>query len=367
MTDHQSSSPRLSADQDIERRFDQAVAQRRRRTMELRKVADLESVTLYVDGERREACRAARGVAHVKVGAEERLIEVFSGVGKPVHLASLHVNGDAMKRTLRHRLFGESRYSLTLEGGIKVKFRVSDLLASDTPFRYAVDIKVEDVRQSTGEERAEARDRTRRRRKQLTWAFRLSLVATFCVILLWQVAMPFWQRELDANRKTAGLGADNVSGKSDYPVKLATPSLASPTPEPSPMQKQTHKERARQAAPEIAALRPDVELTNTDRTRSGAPTEGDEDPIKLRRSLRRIVIKLPAGSRRGIYTVTVETMFGQNVVRKSVRSADGKTLNVPVDIRSVDDLDHFICVSRGDEAPLCRTFVVTGRPGEGGR
>jgi hypothetical protein len=117
------------------------------------------------------------------------------------------------------------------------------------------------------------------------------------------------------------------------------------------------------------ATPPEVVLDNFDRDRElkeeGKGADHKEDgevvdhDVEAPKTRTRFSLKLRPGSDKGMYTVSLLGAFGQPLVTKRSRSADGKRLSVVMDLKGLAPKRRYhISVSRGVGPPDFYSIVV---------
>jgi hypothetical protein len=187
--------------------------------------------------------------------------------------------------------------------------------------------------------------------------------ALLCAGLVgWAVWFNFYQGE---PKNMRDLSATPAEPAQEFKVNTPTPG-AKVTPIPpagvesaprgKPRVTSTPKDSGR--TPPGAAT--SVELDLRDRQLMRETTgESSERSIRVNATRNKLLIKLPEGSTRGNYTVSLVDAFGETLVTQKASSRDGKTVAVRMDMRGLPNKGCRLCVSLGDGIPSCFPLIVT--------
>jgi hypothetical protein len=146
-----------------------------------------------------------------------------------------------------------------------------------------------------------------------------------------------------------------TEGASPSPVMTADRS----SPEPSP--KQASQQNAPVSHPRMRPPTRDeliamsIDLRDYTMTRGGA-VSGGEIKLSLRRT--RLMLKLPEGSARGLYALTVANESGSTLETRKVTSTDGKTLTATLNLQRLAPGNYGLRISREGEPPIDVPILV---------
>ncbi|HST21063.1 MAG TPA: hypothetical protein VLR90_08100 [Blastocatellia bacterium] len=85
----------------------------------------------------------------------------------------------------------------------------------------------------------------------------------------------------------------------------------------------------------------------------------EEKPINLPQSRARLLLNMPEGSSKGLYTVSITDAFGDPLLSKTAASPDGKSLRVILDTSGLQEKKYVFCISRKGEIPDCYALLIT--------
>jgi hypothetical protein len=138
------------------------------------------------------------------------------------------------------------------------------------------------------------------------------------------------------------------------------------SPLPSPTESMPVDDRRKESKAEIqkpgpnslvAVNRVTIDFENAAVLRRRAPAGGAI--IDLASSQQMLLIKLPEGSPRGRYTVTLNDPYGESVRAKTTRSVNGKSVTVHLNLVGLPSGKYSICVTRAEEVPSCLPVTVS--------
>jgi hypothetical protein len=109
----------------------------------------------------------------------------------------------------------------------------------------------------------------------------------------------------------------------------------------------------------IAANRVTIDLDGVSILRDANRTESVT--MILSASQNQVVVRLPSGSPKGAYEVSVNDPFGNSVLSVVGQSEDGVTLHVVLNLKDVKPGKHLVCVTRESEVPDCVPATVIAR------
>lgn len=155
-------------------------------------------------------------------------------------------------------------------------------------------------------------------------------------------------------RRGPALRAACCEGPSPSPVRTVDRSTPQPPPKQA-NQKKAPVARPRTRPPTGELIAMSVDLRNYTMTRGGAVSGGE---IKLSRRRTRLMLKLPEGSDRGLYAVTVVGESGSTLETRNVTSTDGKTLTATLNLQRLEPGNHRLRISREGEPPIDVPIVV---------
>lgn len=163
----------------------------------------------------------------------------------------------------------------------------------------------------------------------------------------------------------AGIAIYTARDREEIGVQTNINSIPQASPVPSPTVSSSVETASRQPTPE-RTTRPDdslvsvnritIDLENARTVRRRAPEQSPS--IELKPVNQVFLIKLPEGSPRGHYKVTLNDPFGKSVRSKNVRSADGKSVSAYFSLAGVTLGRHSICVTREQEVPSCLPVTI---------
>ncbi|MGA9768029.1 MAG: hypothetical protein WBV94_03250 [Blastocatellia bacterium] len=85
----------------------------------------------------------------------------------------------------------------------------------------------------------------------------------------------------------------------------------------------------------------------------------EEKPINLSQSRARLLLNMPEGSSRGLYTVSITDAFGNPLLSERAASPDGKSLRVILDTSGLQEKKYVFCISHKGEIPDCYALLIT--------
>ena len=106
----------------------------------------------------------------------------------------------------------------------------------------------------------------------------------------------------------------------------------------------------------IAENRVTINLENFNPLRGGVLAQPPPEPLRATRN--ELLIKLPADSPHGAYTVTLTNPYGRTLRSAEVVSRDGAQLQLKLNLISVKPGDYLLCVTRQTEVPQCIPTVI---------
>lgn len=184
---------------------------------------------------------------------------------------------------------------------------------------------------------------------------------------LWQ-----WrnQRSVPAVVRNGSTGEDANASKSTQKNPNSPPTLELPPGSPPPLGSSNpanpqsspllRPSPGSQSQGELLAIRTvEVDLENYTALR-GRGTGANA--IKLSRSRISLKLKLPEGSAKGLYSLSIIDSSGRALVTAQAHSADGNTLNVALDARKLAPQKYRLRVLRDGEAPEYYPVVVSEEP-----
>lgn len=109
--------------------------------------------------------------------------------------------------------------------------------------------------------------------------------------------------------------------------------------------------------PRPARAQVTIELDDRSSVR-GLDAKTAEQTIALDAVATRFVLKLPQGSNRGAYLISLRDSFAQQVRKAKAASPDGKELRFSMDLSGIARKDHFLCIEHQGELPDCHLVSI---------
>jgi hypothetical protein len=178
----------------------------------------------------------------------------------------------------------------------------------------------------------------------------------FAVALLLTVATPafliLWNYRSDPRPETA----KNSSGSSGLTIQPSPPvsaeienRLCENIVAPSTAKSPSKPKQARNVS--LAANTVKIDLTAFNSLRG--KNELAARTINLKTAVNRLVIKLPDGSPRGAYMVSLADPFGSAIRSVRAHSKNGKTVRFGLDLSEIKPGSYLVCVAAEKEMPDC--------------
>ncbi len=180
----------------------------------------------------------------------------------------------------------------------------------------------------------------------------IAIPALACAVFLILAGTVIWQVFIKRDDKEEPAQAFMT------PTPQAT-ALPSPMPPPSgsPGQTQLKGEVLNSSSTSLAAIhRMTIDFENAQALRRRAP--GQTPIINLSPVRQILLIKLPEGSPRGPYKVTLNNPFGKSIRSRTATSSNGQSVKVHFNLHGIQPGGYSICVTRMQEAPSCLPVTI---------
>lgn len=158
------------------------------------------------------------------------------------------------------------------------------------------------------------------------------------------------QTVASVNSKT---NTTNNSLSHDQPNAATTPSPETNPERATSDRSQQPSHNSRQL---IARNNVDIDLETHNPVRG--PNDSPSLPIELRRMHNELTLKLPAGSPKGEYEVSLANPYGRYLKTVKAVSPDGMRLRLGLNLSSVKPGNYLICLGRQTEVPQCVLATV---------
>jgi hypothetical protein len=191
--------------------------------------------------------------------------------------------------------------------------------------------------------------------KWLPWATAALVAAGLAGFVLWRYLPPSHQR--NASEDLTIVKA-TPSPLPETPSESPTPAPDEPpTPRPSP---EVKPPPPGQKGAALATQLLSIDLRGRQLLR-GRNEPAGAAPILASAARNRLLIRLPEGSPRGAYEVSLVDAFGEAVVSGRARSPDGRSLSVVLDMRALPSRGYRLCLSQAGGGPSCFPFTLEGK------
>ena len=189
-----------------------------------------------------------------------------------------------------------------------------------------------------------------------------SLVAFTCILLIVGALGVLMRWNRDAKPESSQVVNDRDSASIQQQANQQTQANAHVTPAdtPSPLAVETPPSGTRQSKNLLATNIVNIDLESLNSRRR--PNEVDAKRPRFTKSVNRVIIKLPAGSLRGIYSITLADVFGKSLRLAQATSKDGNKLELKLDFSQVKPGKYLICVTYANEVPECSPATITPAP-----